>query len=108
MSPICAEQVTEASRAQGSALPAEARTARVYHPAQDLRQIASAVAERAWSTKGVRVFRWPCGTLVVTNPGSTCDAVLCRKFGQYILATWSRGTTMAHVLAELRGAGDHA
>lgn len=100
-----------AGAAKGSVtepLPLAARTARVYPAGADLRRVASDIAERAWATKGVRVYRWPNGMLALVVPGSGADQALLKYCDRFLLATWARGTTCDRVLDELRSAGRRA
>lgn len=102
---MCLSRAERASDAVTTSLPLAARTARVYAPGADLRRVASDIAERAWSTKGVRVYRWPTGMLALVVPGSGADQALLKYCERFLLATWTRGTTCGRVLDELRAAG---
>jgi hypothetical protein len=64
--------------------------ARVFRPGRDVRQVADVICERAWKGPGVRVFRWPCGTVAVVRVGSYGDDVLLRECEPHLLVTYAR------------------
>jgi hypothetical protein len=64
--------------------------AKVFRPGRDMRQIADVICERAWKNDGVRVFRWPCGTVVVVRVGSQGDKTLTLACEPRLLATYAR------------------
>jgi hypothetical protein len=72
--------------------------------------IATYICERGWRGTGVRVFAWPCGTLVVVRVGSGPDEVLLKQCIDQLLATYARhgdrdpGPIYLDVLRELREA----
>jgi hypothetical protein len=92
-------------------LPAIPRGAgmRVFRGKQ-LALIADYICERGWRGRGVRVFAWPCGTLVVVNVGSGPDEALLKQCIQQLLGTYARhgdrdpGPIYLDVLRELREA----
>lgn len=84
---------------------------RVFRPSESLRLVADAVCVGGWRGFGVRVFAWPCGTLVVVNVGTDADARLLRLCEPQHLATYGRrdlpelglqyGPLRKHVLEDL-------
>lgn len=92
---------------------------KVFRPGRDLRRIADVICERAWRQgPGVRVFRWPCGTVAVVRVGSAGDAILLNECGGFHLATYARqrtlrgsgvevGPTLVDVLHDLHWAEAH-
>lgn len=71
--------------------------------------LAGLIAERAWESKGVRVFVLPCRSVLVARLESRVDALMVRKHGRHLVATWcrdvrGRGPSYAAVLDELRTA----
>jgi hypothetical protein len=63
---------------------------KVFRPRHDVRRVAELICERAWKGLGVRVFRWPCGTLAVVTVGSLGDGVLLRECTDQLLVTYAR------------------
>jgi hypothetical protein len=62
----------------------------VYRPGHDVRRLAGVIVERAWRRQGVRVYRWPCGTVAVVLVGSRADAVLLTECVDHLLVTYAR------------------
>lgn len=84
-----------------SPLPDGLRTSvHVYRPGHDVRRLAGFIVERAWVRQGVRVYRWPCGTVAVVLVGSHADAVLLGECLDHLLVTYAR-----HDLLGKPGAG---
>lgn len=52
--------------------------------------MASAICDDAWKGKGVRVFRWPCGTVASVAVGHRADIVLLRDALPNLFATYAR------------------
>jgi len=68
--------------------------ARVYAPGSKPELIATYICERGWTGRGVRVFRWPCGTLAVVPIGTPSDASLLSICLDALFATYARRTVM--------------
>lgn len=71
--------------------------------------LAGLIGERAWESKGVRVYVLPCRSVLVTRLESRVDALMLRKHERHLVATWcrdthGRGPSYSAVLAELRNA----
>lgn len=86
------------------------RDALVFRPGQDVRRVAWAICERAWKGRGVVVFRWPCGTVVVAPRKSVAEARLLGKHADLHLATYAldahrRGPQMVDVVGDLNWVG---
>lgn len=69
-------------------------------------KVAWFICERAWLGRGVRAYRWPCGTLVVVPVQSKTDANLQRRCGEQLFATYARdargrGPQMLDVMRDL-------
>lgn len=62
---------------------------RVFRPGRDVRVVADVICTRAWKGPGVRVFRWPCGTVAVVRVGSYGDEVLLRECLMHLLVTYA-------------------
>lgn len=80
---------------------------RTFAPGTDVRQVVGVIVERAWLGRGVRVWRWPCGTVAVSTRDSTMDFLMLRHCADQLLGTWCKGALDAHVLATLRWARAH-
>lgn len=86
------------------------RNVRVYRPGIDLRVIASFITERAWRARGVRVFRWPCGTVAIAPVAAEGDVQLSRDCEPFLFATYARhgllgyGPMLVDVLHDLNWA----
>lgn len=80
---------------------------RTFAPGTDMRQAASAIVERAWVGRGVRVWRWPCGTVAVSTRHSVMDLLMLRHCTEQLLGTWGKGAMEADVLADLQWARAH-
>ena len=65
-----------------------------------VRRLAGIIVELAWCRQGVRVYRWPCGTVAVVRVGSHADAVLLGECIDRLLVTYAR-----HNLLGRAGAG---
>lgn len=85
----------------------------VYRPGHDVRRLAGIIVERAWRRQGVRVYRWPCGTMVVVLVGSRADAVMLDQCIDHLLVTYARhdlrgkpgpGPSLVDVLQDLNWA----
>lgn len=85
----------------------------VYRPGHDVRRLAGMIVERAWRRQGVRVYRWPCGTVAVVLVGSRADAVMLGECLDHLLVTYARhdllgnpgrGPTLKDVLDQLNWA----
>lgn len=81
----------------------------VFRPGHDVRRVAWMICERAWHGRGVRVFRWGCGTVAVVKVGSDADARLMQSHGVYVFATYcldttQRGPLMVDVIHDLHWA----
>lgn len=63
---------------------------RVIRPTSNLCAVAGVICDGAWRGKGVRVFRWPCGTLVIAVVGSPADQQLLRFCLDRLLGTYAR------------------
>jgi hypothetical protein len=64
--------------------------ARVFRPGVDVRVVANTICERGWKGTGVRVFRWPCGTVSVVTVGARGDVLLLRESLPQLFATYVR------------------
>lgn len=78
--------------------------ASIYAAATDMQQLATTIVERAWRCRGVRVYRWPCGTLLLAPVGGTVDQKLLSIASTLLLGTWCHAATKAQVLDTLRWA----
>ncbi len=63
---------------------------RTFRPCVDIRVVASLICERGWQGPGVRVFRWPCGTVSVVTVGARGDLVLMRESLPHLFGTYTR------------------
>lgn len=66
------------------------KAVRVFRPTSDTRQAAAVICDRAWKGLGVRVFRWPCGTLAVATLGTWVDKRLLQECEEQLLVTYAR------------------
>lgn len=89
------------------------RHVQVYRPGHDVRRLAGIIVERAWCRQGVRVYRWPCGTVAVVRVGSRSDAVMLGECVDHLLVTYARhdllgkpgnGPTLVDVMHDLNWA----
>lgn len=62
----------------------------VFAPGTDVRRVAGMVCERAWRGQGVRVWRWPCGSVAVADVGSRADGQLLTQCIDALLATYAQ------------------
>jgi hypothetical protein len=62
---------------------------RVFRPGADVRLVAGVICERAWKV-GVRVFRWPCGTVAVAIINGRGDVALLRDALPQLIGTYAR------------------
>lgn len=87
----------------------------VFAPRADVRRVAGLVCERAWRGQGVRVWRWPCGTVAVVDVGTRADRKLLTDCVDALLVTYARhgvfacgvlgdGPSLADVMRELHWA----
>lgn len=76
------------------------KAVKVYRPGHDVRRVAGVIVDRAWRRQGVRVYRWPCGTVAMVIVGSRADAVLLDECVDQLLVTYAR-----HDLLGKTGAG---
>jgi len=88
---------------------------RIFGPRRDVREVAGVLCDLAWKGAGVRVFRWPCGTMAAIRVGSRADDVLLSECEQYLFVTYARlhvpgtdkrgdGPTLVDVLHDLHWA----
>jgi len=85
------------------------KAAWVCRPDQDVRRTAALICERAWVGRGVRVFRWPCGTVVIVPVASKADRELLHAHAAHHLATYcidalQRGPRTVDVIHDLNWA----
>lgn len=77
---------------------------RVYSPSFCTAKLADRASELAWRGKGVRIFRWPCGRIVLARIASPVEMQLMDECAEQLLGTWAPGAAFKDVLAELRWA----
>lgn len=82
--------------------------ARIYRPGNNQVKIADVIAERACVGFGVRVYRWPCGTVAIVTRDGPEDALLAAKCSEHLLGTYAKGAKVSYVLNDLLHAAEAA
>lgn len=62
----------------------------MWRPGFPARAVAERICNWAWKGKGVRVYRWPCGTLAVAKVGTPADDKLLSQCIAMLVATYAR------------------
>jgi len=84
------------------------RGARVFRPGRLEVEVADFVVERASLGTGVRVYRWPCGTVAIVTRDGREDLLLDASCALHLLGTYASGSTVADVRADLACAAEAA
>lgn len=66
-----------------------------FDPTSDLCRVAAVICERAWRGLGVRVYRWPDGTIVVVGTDSKADMRLQRSSQHALIGTYCRAGALS-------------
>lgn len=81
--------------------------AKVFAPGRPAEQVAMTICDQAYIGRGVRVFRWPCGTLALVRVGTPSDERLLSMCAAALCATYAVGARCkplyADVLDDVRG-----
>lgn len=81
---------------------------RLIRPWADGRVIAWNIAERAWKGRGVRLYRWPCGTMAVVPVDSRADHALEEHCAGFLFATYTAGVRLVDIMHDLNWARSRA
>jgi len=77
------------------------RTVKVLRPGYSLEEIAAAILDRASVGFGVRVYRWPCGTVAIAPRDGEADGKLDARCQERLFGTYAQGTTFRDVKRDL-------
>lgn len=76
---------------------------RVFRPGHDVQQVAWALCLQAWRGNGIRLFRWPCGTLALVAVGAHMESRMLARCAPQLFATYVQ-PQMLDVVRDLKWA----
>lgn len=77
--------------------PGVGRTVKVLRPSRSEEHVIDAILDRASVGFGVRVYRWPCGTVAIAPRDGEADVVLDAKCQEHLFGTYAKGSTYRDV-----------